>query len=247
MQIMAEERLYHSRRRSGLLWVRQQVRDAAMKCQVAAEANSEAVKLGAEVLLDIYAMRGNASQARHHGTSIEGRDASHLLQRDNGGEIHNPVVVDKLGNLEKNELIEQNPNSSPGLYLGKERIDELESGAASSSGLNESGDMQNDNSPPSAYLQTPSLGSGWQSDMGNDTFSESSWGLVQTDDLTNDVEDEDDILAAGISDAESLDMMLRDRDPCGSRDCSSVISEFLSLNSSSVFSTEQVITYSVAN
>jgi hypothetical protein len=68
--------------------------------------------------------------------------------------------------------------------------------------------MQGGNFLPTASLRIPSFGSSWESDMGNDAFSQSSWDVVQA--WTHDSTNEDDAHGAEISDAESLDMMLKE-------------------------------------
>ena len=220
---MEELRLFNAKKRNGALWVRQQVRDAAMKCQVAAEATSEATHLGVGMLLK---MQNEAPWYDH--PFVRGRYASDMLriseifQKGDGNETDNPLVVDKVSNSETND-----PNSSAGLHAADPSGSSLD---------DQSGDLGDGDKSSSAYLRTPSFGSDWQSDMGNDTFSETSWDVVQAQ--TDDAEDENDILGAGVSDAESLDLMLRYRDPCGSSDCSNLINEFLNLKSTSSVTNE---------
>ena len=91
---------------------------------------------------------------------------------------------------------------------------------------NPAGNVGESNNPARKLFRTTSFGSSWESDVGNDTSSESSsWVEV--------VDNEADVLGAEFSDAESLDNMLKDLDPFGKRECSPLIDEFLSLNMNS--------------
>lgn len=63
--------------------------------------------------------------------------------------------------------------------------------------------------------------------VAKDTSSTTSWEYVKS---CGNVEEEDDILGAGISDAESLAMMLKARDPFGCDGCSHLVNEFISLS-----------------
>lgn len=76
------------------------------------------------------------------------------------------------------------------------------------------------------------LGSHWEVDMGGRTGSESSWEDVTSQNLVNDG-DGDDVLGSQISDAESLDIMLKDLDPFANHQCSQLVNEFLNLQMSS--------------
>jgi hypothetical protein len=102
--------------------------------------------------------------------------------------------------------------------------------ACGQSGIDDLGDSNN---PTGTLLRTNSFGSSWQSDVGDDTCSESSWEVVRSVKNESNVQDEADVLGAEFSDGDNLDVMLRGLDPFGKCDCSPLINEFLSLNMNS--------------
>lgn len=276
MQGMDELRSFNAKRRNASAWVRQQVREAAMRCQVAAEATSEVAKVGAMLL--------NGQGPTTGGIPPQSKDASIIFQKDNGEEAHNPSVVDSDSNSEMDEFFEFNTNSSSGLQIGSQvgsisgpsskledhlisqlskspqdlNSDKHESCPPNPNGFALDNDpMEFDDwedtindpavSPAGGLLRTPSSGSGRQIDVGMDTSSVSSWEFVR-DAQTNDVEEEEDDILCGISDAESLNMMLRDCDPFGCNGCSNLVNEFLSLHLSSAASSssaDQVLASSI--
>ena len=78
-----------------------------------------------------------------------------------------------------------------------------------------------------------SLGSHWEVDMGGKTGSESSWEDVTSQNLEMNGGDGDDVLGSQFSEAESLDIMLKDLDPFANHQCSQLVNEFLNLQMSS--------------
>lgn len=78
-----------------------------------------------------------------------------------------------------------------------------------------------------------SLGSHWEVDMGGKTGSESSWEDVTSKNIEMTGEDGDDVLGSQFSEAESLEMMLKDLDPFANHECTQLLNEFLNLQMSS--------------
>lgn len=77
------------------------------------------------------------------------------------------------------------------------------------------------------------LGSHWEVDMGGRTGSESSWEDVTSQNLEMNGGDGDDVLGSQFSEAESLDIMLKDLDPFANHQRSQLVNEFLNLQMSS--------------
>lgn len=237
-----ESRSFGAKRRNATRWVQQQVREAAIACQVAAEAASEVAKLGAGMLLKILEPTTPSFDSDDSETDesfeLNNSSSSSALQE---GPISgpSPMLEDQLIsqlsasrqdlNSEKHESCPSDPN---GFSLDNDLIgfESCEDGVDGLAGA--------------ILLRTSSSDSAVLIDMEMDTSSASSWGFVR-DAKANDVEEDDDILGAGISDAESLDLMLSDRDPLGCNGCYDLVNEFVSLHVSgsaaSSSSTDQVI------
>lgn len=77
------------------------------------------------------------------------------------------------------------------------------------------------------------LGSRWEVEMGGRTGSESSWEDVTSQNLEMNGGDGDDVLGSQFSEAESLDIMLKDLDPFANHQRSQLVNEFLNLQMSS--------------
>ncbi|KAG0576827.1 hypothetical protein KC19_5G110800 [Ceratodon purpureus] len=237
-------------RKNGSLWVRQQVNHAAMKCQTAAAAIAEVAEVGARVFVDLYSKPSEVPHAFQFKRDDEpNSDVVENLSDSEMDECSDEVDPDSTPRLpcEQDGLInsaiyEELKPSATEQYCKSE---DFGPGAANLDGLsldlinpldcNQFGieDLGDNNNPTGTLLRTHSFGSSWQSDVGNDTSSESSWEVVRSQRNESTLEDETDILGAEFSDAESLDVMLRDLDPFGKRDCSPLINDFFSLKMNS--------------
>jgi len=214
---MEELRSFNIERRKAHAWVRQQVRDAATKCQVAAETTSVAAKVCATMLHSLL------------DPTFKGEE-----------ELQDPMDTDDFFEFNTSSGFRMaSPEGSitgPSLNLEDERMSappEDMSSRRHISGFSSDDHVQFDSwedridGPTGELIQA---GSGRQSAVGMETSSTSSWEFVRGAKCSDVEEEEEDILGAGISDAESLNMMLRERDPFGCNDCSYLVNEFLSLS-----------------